>query len=104
MSLFCLVFSPFLCVPHSIWFSVCVSCYYEFCDTILVQWLMFDINPHPFLGADECIGDYMVWLIPYMFLLKVPEHDMTISDLQIAPQFFGFVFGPYVFRVEFPPD
>jgi hypothetical protein len=29
---------------------------------------------------------------------------MTISDLQIAPQFFGFVFGPYVFRVEFPPD
>jgi hypothetical protein len=59
---------------------------------------MFDINPHPFLGADECIGDYMVWLIPYMFLLKVPEHDMTISDLQTAPQFFGFVFGPDVFR------
>lgn len=80
------------------------SCYYEFCDTILVQWLMFDINPHPFLGADECIGDYMVWLIPYMFLLKVPEHDMTISELQTAPQFFGFVFGPDVFRVEFPPD
>ncbi len=63
------------------------SCYYEFCDTILVQWLMFDINPHPFLGADECIGDYMVWLIPYMFLLKVPEHDMTISDLSFLVLF-----------------
>jgi hypothetical protein len=56
--------------------------YCQSCDRNSIHWLMFDINFHQLLAADEVIGNVVVM-----------NMHMTVAVVQIVPKFCFLVFS-----------
>jgi hypothetical protein len=82
-----------------------VFCHCQSCDRNSEHWLMFDIDLHPLLGADEVSGDLMVGCQYHRcYCWRSVNMCVTIAVVQIAPQFLVSLLSlfPLFFRVRIP--
>jgi hypothetical protein len=111
--LFCIFFLFFGYLIFTFSFRFCwasqhhgwVFCYCQSCDRNSEHWLMFDIDLHPLLGADEVSGD-LIFGGQYhrCYCWRSLNMCVTIAVVQIAPQFLVSLLSlfPLFFRVRFP--
>jgi hypothetical protein len=83
------------CSPLSGFVELCsimqIHCCWYF-DWHSVHWLIFDIDLHPLLGADEVGGCSGSWSLPYVCCLKVSETCLPLSFQRLLNFVFSFLF------------